>query len=169
MDGVFINLTNEDVSLIIDNQTIVIPANPDLITPIKHIIKTTLPLSGIVSSPLASNDIHYLQNAGWYNSTYNKINRTEQNILINISMVSSYVKYPFTNEQIDKINYIANGRLRLLILTKDDAEYWSSGKFESNPFRNYRLFTNTLDGLVEYPIPKTYLDAVYNSVKNLIQ
>ena len=40
------------------------------------------------------------------------------------------------------------------------------------PFRNYRLFTLDLDregGLIEYPIPKTYLDLVVSSVKGLLR
>jgi hypothetical protein len=88
--------------------------------------------------------------------------------MITVPMISPYVKYPFTKDQIEKINSISNGRPRLLILTKQDAEYWSSGSFE-NPFRNYRLFSYIDEGLVEYPIPKTYLDVVVYSVKNLFQ
>jgi hypothetical protein len=169
MDGIFINLTNIDAELTIDNKTIIIPANTDLVTPIREVIYTNKMINGILSTPLKEDDIHYLQRTNWVNTLYNKITRSEDDIKISIKMYSPYVKYSFTKEQIEKINQISNGnrRTRLLILTKEDAQYWSDGKFESNPFRNYRLFVNVEKGLIEYPIPKTYLDSVIEGVKNL--
>jgi len=164
MNGVFINLTDKDIIIKSEERSVVILANVDLVTPIRQIIKTNGPLSGIISTQLADNDIHYLQATHWFNTNYNKILRSEQNIMLSVPLVSPYIKYPFTQSQIDKINSISNGRTRLLILTKEDAEYWSSGNFKECPFRNYRLFTNIEDSLVEYPIPSTYLDAVVGSM-----
>lgn len=166
MDGVFINLTNKDVKLTNGDKVIIIPANADLVTPIKDIIMTDNFINGILSTPLKEDDVHYLQGTNWINTLYNKITRSEEDLKINVSMINPYVKYPFTKEQIDKINHISNRRTRLLILSKEDAQYWSDGKFE-NPFRNYRLFTNIENSLIEYPIPKTYLDIVVEGVKNI--
>jgi len=168
MDGVFINLTNEDITINDKSVSITIPCNKDLVTPIRQIIKTDATLSGIISTQLADNDIHNLQATKWFNTAYNKIQRAERNVIMTVPMISPYIKYPFTKDQIEKINNISNGRPRLLILTKQDVEYWSSGSFESNPFRNYRLFTHIDGNLVEYPIPKTYLDFVVTKVKDLI-
>ncbi len=100
-----------------------------------------------------------------FNTVYNKIMRTEQNApVINVELVCPYYKYPFTKEQIDKINSISNGRTRLFIMSKEDAEFWSSGNFDC-PFRNYRIFVSTeSNSLIEYPIPKTYLDVVTGSL-----
>lgn len=166
MDGVFINLTNEDVKLVIDDKNIIIPANPDLVTPIREIILTETMVNGIISTPLKEDDVRYLQGNNWVNTVYNKIDRSEEPTKVSVLFASPYVKYPFTQEQIDKINHISNRRARLLITTRQDAQYWSDGKFEC-PFRNYRLFVFENNHLVEYPIPKTYLDVVVEGVKNL--
>jgi len=162
MDGVFINLTDKDVTIKINDTLETIPANEDLLTPIRPVIKTEHLVSGIISSPLSDIDIHYLQSTNLF-STAHKITRAEKNIMINVPLVSPYIKYGFEKNQIEKINNISIGRNRLFILTQEDAEYWSSGQFE-NPFRHYRLFANIDNHLVEYPIPKTYYDVVVNSV-----
>jgi hypothetical protein len=167
MDGVFINLTNKNVEIKVEDKIVVIPANPDLVTPIKEIITVNNIVNGISSTPLKLLDIHYLKGTNWVNTVYNKITRSEEDLNITVASISPYEKYPFTKEQIDKINKISNGRTRLLILTKEDAIYWSNGKFEC-PFRNYRLFTSDDNNcLLEYPIPKTYLDLVVDGVKNI--
>lgn len=166
MDGVFINITKEDVELKIEDKVLLIPANPDLVTPIKEIVLISKNINGIISTPLKEDDIRYLHGTNWINTVYNKITRSEEEINTEISLVSPYAKYPFTKEQIDKINQISNRRTRLLITTKEDAQYWSDGKFDC-PFRNYRLFTCQNNSLIEYPIPKTYLDVVVEGVKSL--
>jgi hypothetical protein len=166
MDGVFINLTNNEIELITENGKITIPSNADLATPIKEVVMTDNVINGILSTPLNEDDIRYLQTTKWVNTLYNKISRSEDNIQLTVSTISHYVKYPFTKEQVDKINQISNGRTRLLIVTKEDALYWSCGKFEC-PFRNYRLFTSNNGKLIEYPIPKTYLDLVVDGVKHV--
>lgn len=166
MDGVFINLTNIDVELTLEDRTILIPANPDLVTPVKDVVMTDNIVNGILSTPLKEDDVRYLQGTNWVNTVYNKITRSEEEVKITVSVLSPYVKYPFTKEQIDKINQISNKRTRLLIVTKEDAQYWSDGKFEC-PFRNYRLFVHVDGTLIEYPIPKTYLDVVVEGVKGL--
>jgi len=166
MDGVFINLKNEDVELTIEDKTIIIPANPDLVTPVKNIVLTDNIVNGILSIPLKDDDIRYLHGTSWANTLYNKITRSEEEYRLVVSQVSPYVKYPFTKEQIEKINQISNKRTRLFILTKEDAQYWSEGKFEC-PFRHYRLFVHDNGRLLEYSIPKTYLDFVVAGVKNL--
>lgn len=160
MDGVFINLTDEDVNL----NGKIIPANVDLVTPIRSPILKSNIVNGIISTPLNETDIHYLQGTHWINTVYNKITRSEEEIRLTASIVSPYIKYPFTKEQIDKINCISNGRTRLFILTKKDAIFWSDGKFEC-PFRNYRLFSYEDGNLVEYQIPKTYLDSIVEGVR----
>src|SRR5579872_7104752 len=134
MDGVFINLTDKDLEIDCGDKTITIPANPDLITPVKDIILIDNTLNGILSTPLNDSDVKYLHGTNWVNTVYNKITRSEEAVNINVSLVSSYEKYPFTKEQIDKINKISNNRTRLLILTKQEAQYWSDGKFSANPF-----------------------------------
>jgi len=166
MDGVFINLTDKDIELIINEKTVVIPANPDLITPSKEVILTQNTVNGIVSVPLNEDDVRYLHGTNWINTFYNKITRSEEEINVNISFVNPYVKYPFTKEQIDKINKISNKRTRLFILPgREIAQYWSDGKFESNPFRNYRIFIFENKQLLEFPIPKTYLDVMVEGMK----
>ncbi len=165
MDGVFINLTYKDVKLTIGDKTVIIPCNPDLTTPAKDVILTDNVVNGILSTPLNEDDVRYLHGTNWINTLYNKITRSEEEVSINVSLISPYVKYPFTKEQIDKINKISNKRTRLLILTKEDAQYWFDGKFEC-PFRNYRLFVHENNKLFEYPIPKTYLDVVVEGVKS---
>ena len=127
MDGVFINLTGKDIKL--SGVTKPIPANPDLLTPIKNIVYTSSTINGILSTPLSEDDVRYLHGTNWINTLYNKITRSEEEVSVNVSMISPYVKYAFTKEQIEKINKISNKRTRLLILTKEDAEYWSSEKF----------------------------------------
>jgi len=164
MDGTFINLSGKDVELKINDKIVVISACPELVTPIKESIITPIIINGIISTPLAEDDIRYLHGTNWVNTIYNKITRAEEELQFNISFVNQYVKYPFTKEQIDNINKISNKRTRLFLVTEDDALYWSSGKFEC-PFRNYRLFVNVGFGLMEYPIPKTYLDTAIESVK----
>lgn len=167
MDGVFINITNEDVNLIDkESKCITIPSNPDLVTPIREIVLTELKINGILSTPLKEDDVRYLHGTNWVNTLYNKITRSEEEVKINALLVSPYVKYPFTKEQIDKINQISNKRTRLFITTRQDAQYWSDGKFEC-PFRNYRLFIHENNSLIEYPIPKTYLDVVVESMKSI--
>jgi len=169
MNGVFINMTEDDIVITLDDdKRVTIPGNKDLVTPIKQRIKTDNALSGIVSTPLTDTDIHNLLATKWINSTYTKIERAEQEVIITVPLISPYVKYPFTKEQIEKINNISNGRTRLLLLTKEDAEYWSGGEFDC-PFRNYRLFISEGESLLEYPIPKTYLDLVVSSVKGLMR
>lgn len=167
MDGVFINLTDTDVKIRDQDDTFIIPANLDLVTPVKDIVLTECIVNGIISVPLKENDIRYLQGTQWtFNTFYNKITRSETELKVSVSLLSPYVKYPFTLEQIEKINRISNKRTRLFITTEKEARYWSDGKFEC-PFRNYRLFVSTEDSLIEYPIPKTYLDVVIEGVKNL--
>jgi len=165
MDGVFINLTNEVVELKIENKIIIIPANPDLVTPTRDTVLTNNIVNGIISTPLKDDDVHYLKGTNWVNTLYNQITRSEEDVSIETQIIGPYIKYPFTKEQIVKINKISNNRSRLLIVTKEDAQYWSDGKFEC-PFRNYRLFVHVDNSLIEYPIPKTYLDVVVESVKN---
>jgi len=167
MDGVFINLTSNDIKIILEDKAVIIPGNADLVTPIKDVIMTDTVVNGILSTPLKDGDVHYLHGTSWTNTLYNKITRSEEDLKTTVSMISPYVKYPFTSEQIEKINLISNKRTRLLIVTKEDAKYWSDGKFESNPFRNYRLFTCENGRLFEHSIPKTYLDFVVNKVKNM--
>ena len=165
MDGVFINLTADDINVTIDNnQIITIQANPDLMTPTRQIVLTEVNTHAIVSTPLKEDDFRYLQGTNWVNTVYNKITRSEEEIKIKTLLYNPYVKYIFTKEQIEKINKISNRRTRLFITSKEDALYWSDGKFEC-PFRNYRLFAFEKGILVEYPIPKTYLDLVVDSVK----
>jgi hypothetical protein len=166
MDGVFINLTSEDVVLTLEQKEILISANPDLVTPIKETVLTENNVNGILSTPLKEEDVKYLHGTNWINTVYNKITRSEEEVKLTVSLISPYVKYPFTKEQIDRINQISNRRTRLLITTKEDAKYWSDGKFDC-PFRNYRLFVHENNRLYEYSIPKTYLDAVVEGVKNL--
>jgi hypothetical protein len=166
MDGVFINLTALDVELKQDDKIIIIPANPDLVTPIRDEVITESNINAFLSTPLKEDDVRYLKATNWVSTVYNKITRSEDEIKIKVSVVSPYVKYPFTKEQVDKINQISNKRTRLFIVTKEDAIYWSDGKFEC-PFRNYRLFVYTNGYLMEYPIPKTYLDVVVEGVKGL--
>jgi len=84
-----------------------------------------------------------------------------------VTLQSPYIKYPFTQEQVDKINEISRGRTRLFLLTDEDAKYWSSGNFKENPFRNYRLFVVENKKLKEYPIPTTYLDTVVGTMSLL--
>lgn len=166
MDGVFINLTKDDIHLILNDKTINIPANIDLMTPVSKTLYTENTIHGIISSTLNDDDIRYLKGTNWINTVYNKITRSEEEIKIPTLYTSPFVKYPFTKDQIDKINRISNRRTRLLILNKEEAEYWSNGKFDC-PFRNYRLFSYTGNQLIEYPIPKTYLDSFVESVKNI--
>jgi hypothetical protein len=177
MDGVFINLTNKDIELIIDNEektdeeekiekTIVVPANPDLVTPTKETVYTSCVVNAVLSTPLKKDDIHYLQGTNWINTLYNKITRSEEDVKVGTYCYNQFVKYAFTPEQIEKINHVSNKRTRLFILEKEEVEYWSDGKFEC-PFRNYRLFTYKDKHLIEYPIPKTYLDLVVNGVKSI--
>lgn len=167
MDGVFINLTAKDMSIKIQNgTTVIIHKNPELVTPVKERMYIDEVIHAISSAPLKDNDIHYLQKTNWMNTLYNKITRSEEDIIVHSLAVQRHVKYPFTAEQIEKINYISNGRTRLLVMDEEDAIFWSDGKFEC-PFRNYRLFSVNLEVLVEHPVPKTYLDLVVNGVKNI--
>lgn len=169
MDGVFINLTDEDVTIKDKNNEFLIKGNKDLLTPITDETKTENVLSGIVSYPLDEKDIHTIQSTQMFNTVYTKIERSERNaILIPVVLHSPYVKHPFTDYQVEQINKISNKRTRLLILTEKDAIYWSSGNFQS-PFSNYRLFVSRPNGsLVEYPIPKTYKDMFYSGIKKMI-
>lgn len=162
MDGVFINLTDQDI--IIKNneeEEFVIPKNIDLVTPIKEEITTDLSISGIISSPLSEMDIKFLQTAKFTNSTHLKISRSEKDILVKAKLISPFEKYSFTKEQIEKINNISSGRPRLLILTPQDAEFWSKGFFQP-PFRTYRLFSVIDNQLYEYPVPASgyFSDAI---------
>lgn len=167
MDGVFINLTAKDMSIKIQSgEILVVPKNPDLVTPTKERIYTDEVIHAVSSTPLKDNDIHYLQKTNWANTLYNKITRSEEDVVVHSLVLQRHVKYPFTAEQIEKINYISNGRTRLLLIEEEDAIFWSDGKFEC-PFRNYRLFSVNDNVLVEYPIPKTYLDLVVSGVKTI--
>lgn len=166
MDGVFINLTNLDIELKLEDKKYIIPANPELVTPTKDVVYTENNITAILSTPLSEEDIRYLHGKNWINTLYNKITRSEIEIKIPSVYINSYVKYPFTKEQIDKINQISNKRTRLFILTEQDAKYWSDGNFEC-PFRNYRIFTFVNNTLIEYPIPKTYLDVIVDNMKHI--
>ena len=168
MDGVFINITDKDVIIKDKDKNVLIEGNIDLVTPVRHIMKTHSLLSGIISTGLKDEDVHTIQSTQMFNTVYNKITRMEQNApVIKVENICPYYKYPFTQEQIDKINSVSRGRTRLFVLTKEDAEFWSSGNFEC-PFRNYRLFVSTDNHLlIEYPIPKTYLDMVSSSLGSL--
>jgi hypothetical protein len=169
MDGVFINLTDKDVNLIDkDNERIVVPANPDLMTPIKSVVKTPMSLSAVVSCPLSETDIKYLKSAKYSNSSYLKVSRSEKDVILKANMISPYEKYSFTKEQVDKINSITLGRTRLLILTKEDAEFWSRGFFQT-PFSSYRLFSATNGELIEYPVPPlSYISDAISKVKSYL-
>lgn len=144
MDGIFINLTPNDIILqdALGND-FTVKGNPDLITPTGNEIK---------------HDKHL-------KAAY--LTEKEANIAVYANMIQEHIKYPFTQSQIDKINRISKGRTRLLILDKKDVEYWSIGRFQC-PFRNYRLFTWNNKKLVEYPIPKTYLDYVSDTVESAV-
>lgn len=142
MDGVFINLTNKNVHL----GGISISSGNELVTPSMRTVSKIKKINGVYGN--------------------NKIS-------IDVPNVSEYIKYPFTEYQIKKINSLSQGRTRLFILEKEDVEYWSIGRFQC-PFRNYRLFTwkefHDYDNLelIEYPIPKTYLDVLVDSVDNVV-
>jgi hypothetical protein len=169
MDGVFINISNKDVVIYHDGKefTIKILKNIDLLTPVREIIKTNNTLSGIISTALATEDIHTIQSTQMFNTVYATITRSEQNIqMIPVTFINPYIKYPFTDPQIEKINNIANGRTRLLIMSKEDAEFWSNGNFEC-PFRKYRILVSSDNSLIEYPIPKTYRDSAVNLIKKI--
>jgi hypothetical protein len=169
MDGVFINLTEIDITIKDKTRIFCIRGNKDLVTPIKDLIQTESLISGIVSTPLADEDVHTIQSTQMFNTVYNKIERAEQNaLMVQVTINSPYIKYPFTEHQIEKINKISTKRTRLFLLSEKDAEVWSSGNFEC-PFRNYRLFVSNPEGsLIEYPIPKTYLDSVLSGFKKII-
>ena len=142
MDGVFINLTPHDLHLENEKgEEIIIKGNSDLVTPSRQAITTDNTL----------------------NCIYHNENNQEGLLSLKIQMFSEHIKYPLTQDQIDKINSISRGRTRLFILDRNDIEYWSNGKFQC-PFRNYRLFTLVQKKLIEYPIPKTYLDIVGDTV-----
>jgi hypothetical protein len=170
MDGVFINLSDTDITLkdSSKNKEFIIKCNYDLLTPTRNTVNTKNMLSGIISTQLSDDDIHTIQSKQLFNTVYNKITRSEQNMTIDIIYSSPYIKYSFTKDQIEKINSISNGRTRLLILSQEDVEYWSSGNFQS-PFNNYRLFTNTYAGLIEYPVPKSYKDIVSDSLGTIVK
>ncbi len=169
MDGVFINLTDSDIIIKDKTRNFCIKGNKDLVTPVKELVQTESLVSGIVSTPLADEDVHTIQSAKMFNTVYNKIERAEQNaLMVHVVINSPYIKYPFTEYQIEQINKISSKRTRLFLLTKQDAEVWSSGNFEC-PFRNYRLLISGTEGsLIEYPIPKTYLDSVLSGIKKMI-
>lgn len=141
MDGVFINLTDCDITL---PNSIIIKHDPELITGSRN--------TSIKESKLK---------AITHNDEFEKITD------VSVYSYSEYIKYPFTQDQIDKINNITKGRKRLLILSQKDVEYWSNGKFQC-PFRQYRLFTFKNGNLIEYPIPKTYLDIVTETVNSTL-
>lgn len=167
MDGVFINLTKDEAVITSGESVLRVGPNVDLVTPVREEIRTSVTVSGTVSVPLDDCDIHYLQATSWFNTSYNKVLRSEKSVCVESVIVSPYIKYPFTQDQIDKINLISNNRTRLFILSKNEAIVWSQGGFDC-PFRNYRLFS-VCDGLLhEYPIPKTYLDVVVASMKKMV-
>lgn len=142
MDGVFINLTNEDIVLYdINNKEFMVRSNKDLITPTRY--EAIEDFTICTETP------------------------TDKYVM-RCSLKADYIKYPFTEEQIEKINEISNGKTRLFIMTEEDAICWSLGKFKC-PFRNYRLFVVLNNGysLVEYQKPLTYLDSVVNSATTL--
>lgn len=138
MDGVFINLTNEDVILCdINNKELVVKCDKDLITPSRYEVVEELTVC--TESPT-------------------------DKYIVRCSMKPEYVKYSFTDEQIIRINEISQNKTRLFLMSEEDANSWSLGKFKC-PFRNYRIFTVSNDGynLTEYQKPLTYLDTVVNS------
>ncbi len=169
IDGVFINLTDEDIIIKDKNNEFIIKGNKDFLTPVTPETKTDNVLSGIVSYPLEEKDIHTIQSTQMFNTIYTKIERSERNaILVRLVLNNPYTKHPFTDYQVEQINKISNKRTRLLILTEKDAAYWSSGNFQS-PFSNYRLFTSGPNGsLIEYPVPKTYKNMLYSGIKKMI-
>ncbi len=168
MDGVFINISNEDVIIKDRTREFTIYKNEDLITPVKEVIRSSTTLSGIVSTELTDEHIHTIQSTGVFSTVYNTITRSEQNaMMVDCTLINPYIKYPFSESQIEKINKISAGRTRLFIMSKEDAEVWSSGEFEC-PFRNYRIFVSHDKGLLEYPKPKTYKDTAIAFVRKII-
>lgn len=168
MDGVFINLTDKNVTIKSNSGEFIIKGNKDFLTPVTEEIPTDNILSGIVSNPLKEKDIYTIQSTQMLNTVYTRIERSEQNAtMVNVTFCNPYVKHPFTDHQINQINKISNGRTRLLILEKKDAIYWSSGNFKP-PFDNYRLFTYGNEGnLIEYPIPLSYKHIIYSGLKKI--
>ena len=71
---------------------ITIPGNKDLVTPFKQVIKTDTALSGIISTPLTDTDIHNLLATKWINTTYTKIERAEQEVLITVPIYITICK-----------------------------------------------------------------------------
>jgi hypothetical protein len=142
MDGIFINLTGEDIDITdINGKQVTIKCDPELITPRR------------------------------YEKQESSVIKTEtefDKIIVKIETVVQYIKYPFTEEQILKINKISSGKTRLFILNEDDANYWSNDKFEC-PFRNYRLFVIKDQKILEYPRPRTYLDLVVDSANSILR
>jgi hypothetical protein len=144
MNGIFINLTENDIKIESEHkEDIFILGNPDLVTPTRK---------------EANRD-------NIINAVYLNSDRAEKDINITITKISEHIKYPFTQDQIDKINSMSKGRTRLLIMPRKDAICWAHGMFEA-PFRNYRLFSlinnNTL---LEHTVPKSYLDIVVDTAK----
>lgn len=166
MDGVFINLTGEDVTIIDANQKkIIIPGNIDLVTPIKNISSKEQTVNGIVSVPLSQEQINS-KIGQWDTNEYNNVYRNEIDVKINSYKISGFIKYTFRQEQKIKIDKITNGRTRLFIMSENEVDFWSSGQFDC-PFRNYRIFTVEGEKLIERGIPKTYLDVVVDGVSNI--
>lgn len=136
MNGVFINLMNKDVILNdINNKELIVKCDKDLITPSRYEVVEEFTIC--TESPT-------------------------DKYIIRCSIKPEYVKYPFTDEQIFRINEISQNKTRLFIMSEEDANYWSLGKFKC-PFRNYRIFTDDGYNLIEYQKPLTYLDTVVNS------
>ncbi len=149
MDGTFINLTPNDLFLQdATGQNFKVNGNPDLVTPTSQAMKSDSYIKGIFFIEAITGSLN------------------ESTISVNVPMIREHIKYPFTQQQIDKINNYSQGRTRLLILDPKDVEYWSIGRFKC-PFRNYRLFTWDNKSLIEYPIPKTYLDYVSDTVESV--
>ena len=142
MDGVFINLTDNDVIVRdINGKELIIKYIKEICTPSRY---------------EAHDDIMVCTETS-----------TEKYVIRCVPR-SKYVKYTFTDVQIEKINEISCRKTRLFIMSEEDADCWSSGSFKC-PFRNYRIFTVSKDGnhLTEYPRPITYLDTFVNSTSFL--
>jgi hypothetical protein len=152
MDGIFINLTKNDIIIEdnIESKKYIIKARKELVPPSSQVVKKNNKINAKIETVNIGDSEEY-----------------ELEINVVIPKISEYMIYPFTKDQIDIINQISRGRTRLFILEQRDVEYWSYGKFQC-PFRNYRLFTQYNGKLIEYPIPKTYLDLFSETVNTTV-
>lgn len=144
MEGnILINLTGSDVTITDESgKLFVVKGNPELETPYRRTLK---------------------EDDNFINTYYLSSNNMEGTVALKSTPFSEYIKYPFTEDQIKKINSISKGRTRLFILSKQDARYWSTGKFQ-HPFRHYRIFVVDNQHLIEYQKPSTYLDTISSVV-----